>query len=248
MDDTQTALLADSPLFDVAPRRRFGKLRLILVDDHPVVRAGLHELLKLEADFDIIGEAGTAIEGIALALRMKPDIIITDISLGAKNGIYLITELGRLAPGSKVIVLTVHNDNEYIRAALAAGARGYVLKDSGRADLVQAIRSVDNDEYYMCPRVAQVVVSGYLAGSFSASDLKMAYELTEREREVITLVAQGRSNKRIATHLDLSVKTVGKHRSNFMRKLNLHNCAAITMFAISHGLVSPDEVGQQPQH
>jgi DNA-binding NarL/FixJ family response regulator len=218
-----------------------------LVDDHPVVRAGLHELLKLEADFDIIGEAGTAIEGIALALRMKPDIVITDISLGTKNGIYLISELGRLAPGSKVIVLTVHNDHEYIRAALAAGARGYVLKDSVRADVVQAIRTVDNDEYYMCPRVSQVVVSGYLAGSIFSSDL-MAYELTHREREIITLVAQGKSNKRIATHLDLSVKTVAKHRANFMGKLNLHNSAAVTMFAISHGLVSLDEIGQQPQH
>jgi DNA-binding NarL/FixJ family response regulator len=218
-----------------------------LVDDHPVVRAGPHALLALEADFDVIGEAGDADEGIDLALRLTPDVIIADIGLGAKNGIYLISELRKLAPGSKTLVLTVHKDEEYIKAALSAGALGYVLKDAGRADLVQAIRRVDDGDYYMCAPVSEAVVSGYLAKYVSSISL-MSYELTEREREVITLVAQGNSNRRIAAHLRLSIKTVSKHRANFMSKLDLHNSAAVTLFAISHGLVSPDEAAQHSEH
>jgi DNA-binding NarL/FixJ family response regulator len=235
------------PIFDNAPRRRTSSLRLLLVDDHPVVRAGLHALLALEADFNIIGEAGDADEGIELALRLAPDVIISDIGLGAKNGIYLVSELRKLAPGSKVLILTVHKDEEYIKAALSAGALGYVLKDAGRGDLVQAIRRVDGGDYYMCAPVSEAVVSGYLAKYVSSISL-IAYELTDREREVITLVAQGKSNKLIAVHLGLSVKTVAKHRANFMYKLNLHNSAAITLFAISHGLVSPNESSQYSAH
>jgi two-component system response regulator NreC len=218
----------------------------LLVDDHPVVRAGLHALLALEADFDVIGEASDADEGIELALRLTPDVIITDISLGAKNGIYLISELRKLAPASKVLVLTVHNDEEYIRAALSAGALGYVLKDAARADLVQAIRRVDVGDYYMCSPVTDAVVSGYLK-TFICWTALMSYDLTEREREIMSLVAQGNSNKLIARHLALSVKTIAKHRSNFMCKLNLHNSAEVTLFALSHGLIEPDEAASTPR-
>jgi DNA-binding NarL/FixJ family response regulator len=223
-------------------------LRLLLTDDHPVVRAGVRELLRLEADFSVVGETDSPRTAVDLAQRLAPDVIVTDLGLGgaASAGMQFIAELRRLQPASKILVLTVHKEEEYVRGALSAGALGYVLKDACRADLVQAIRTVHAGNYYMCSPVCDSVVARFLeANTGSTTPIfpdqadPASFALTAREREVITLVAQGRSNKAVARHLGLSVKTVAKHRSNFMTKLNLHNIASLTIFAMRHGLVSP---------
>lgn len=233
------------PIFDNVCPQPESVLRVLLVDDHPVVRAGLRELLRLEADFSIIGETDNPLTAVDLAQRLAPDVIVTDLSVGGRTGMQLIAELHRLQPASKVLVLTVHREEEYVRRALSAGAVGYVLKDACRADLVQAIRTVHAGNYYMWPPVCDSVVARFLenyAGSATPifpdqADLT-SHGLTAREREVMSLVAQGKTNKQAARHLGLSVKTVAKHRSNFMYKLNLHNIASVTLFAMSHGLLS----------
>lgn len=230
-------------------------LRLLLADDHPIVRAGLRELLRLESDFAIVGETNNRRDTIELAARLVPDVVITDLSLGGFSGLRLITELHEAQPASNVLVLTVHKEMEYVKGALSAGALGYVLKDANRADLVNAIRNVGIGNYYLCAPVCDAVVSEYLESGgpptalmFPDESILLGRGLTAREREVITLVAQGMSNKIIASHLSLSIKTVAKHRSNFMCKLNLHNIAGITMFAMSHALITPNRTAQQSRH
>jgi DNA-binding NarL/FixJ family response regulator len=158
-----------------------------------------------------------------------------------RSGIQVISQVRQVAPNARVLVLTVHNSEEYIRAALTAGADGYVLKDSSRVDLLQAIRSVVGGQRYLCGPVSAKIVSGYL-GDKNPRPIASVQLLTDREREILTLIALGKSNKRIAMQLVLSVKTIEKHRSNFMRKLELHNTAGVTMFAICNGLVSADQV------
>jgi DNA-binding NarL/FixJ family response regulator len=218
------------------------RVRLLLIDDHAILREGLRALLALEADLDVVGEADNATTGLDAARRMQPDIVITDLALPERNGIQVIAELRKFAPHIKVLVLTVHNGEEYIKAALNAGAHGYVLKDSSRADLVAAIRSVATGQRYLCGPVSAKIVNGYLGGN-DAKPTTSVQHLTDREREILTLIALGKSNKRIAIQLTLSVKTIEKHRSNFMRKLELHNTAGVTMFAICNGLVSAEQVG-----
>jgi DNA-binding NarL/FixJ family response regulator len=231
-----TASLADDP----RPAAIDARARLVLVDDHVILREGLSALLALEADLVVVGEAGSFDEGIALVERLQPDVVITDLAMPRGTGIQVISRVREIAPNTRVLVLTVHSSDEYVDAALMAGADGYVLKDSSRAELLQAIRSVIRGKRYLCAPVSAKIVSGYL-GDRDARKIASVQLLTNREREILTLVAHGMSNKRIALRLILSVKTIEKHRSNFMRKLGLHNTAGITMFAISKGLASPDE-------
>jgi DNA-binding NarL/FixJ family response regulator len=225
---------------DTAPVADDARARLILVDDHMILREGLHALLELESDFVVVGEAGNLEDGIALVERLRPNLVITDLAMPRGSGIQIISQVRAIAPETRVLVLTVHSSEEYIDAALKAGADGYVLKDSSSAELLQAIRSVIRGQRYLCPPVSAKIISGYL-GERDARNAASLQLLTDREREILTLVAKGLSNKRIATRLTLSVKTVEKHRSNFMRKLELHNTAGITMFAISKRLVSSGE-------
>ena len=225
---------------DTAPVADNSRARLILIDDHMILREGLHALLELESDFVVVGEAGNLEDGIALVERLRPNLVITDLAMPRGSGIQIISQVRAIAPETRVLVLTVHSSEEYIDAALKAGADGYVLKDSSSAELLQAIRSVIRGQRYLCPPVSAKIISGYL-GERDARNAASLQLLTDREREILTLVAKGLSNKRIATRLTLSVKTVEKHRSNFMRKLELHNTAGITMFAISKRLVSSGE-------
>jgi DNA-binding NarL/FixJ family response regulator len=224
------------------PIKAAGRLRLVLVEDHVILREGLRILLKAESDLDVVGEAGTAIEGLALAKEFQPHVLITDIGLAATSGIQMIRELSRSFPAIRILVLTMHDTKDYIKATLSAGAHGYVLKDSPRTELLRAIRSVAAGQSFLCAQVSAKIVSGYLNrdDEYASSLIKL---LSQRERQVLVLVARGQSNKRIAINLELSVKTIEKHRSNFMRKLKLHNTAGITMFAICSGLAFPNEVG-----
>jgi DNA-binding NarL/FixJ family response regulator len=222
-----------------APRE--ARLRLVLVDDHAILREGLRALLALENDLEVVGEADNGDDGVAIVEREQPDVVITDLAMPQRTGIQVISRVRRVAPAVRVLVLTVHNGEEYIKAALAAGADGYVLKDSSRADLLQAIRTIVRGQRYLCAPVSAKIVSGFL-GDSDPRPAASVQHLTDREREILTLIALGKSNKRIALQLLLSVKTIEKHRSNFMRKLELHNTAGVTMFAICNGLVSPDQV------
>ncbi len=216
------------------------RLRLVLVDDHAILREGLRALLGLEMDLEVVGEADNSDDGFDIVKQMQPDVVVTDLGLPRRSGIQLITRVRDAAPNVRVLVLTVHNSEAHIRAALSSGASGYVLKESSRADLLDAIRTVARGQRYLCPPVSAKVVSGFLGDSEFRAAVPLQ-GLTNREREVLALVALGKSNKRIASQLMLSVKTIEKHRSNFMRKLKLHNTAAVTMFAICNELVSTGE-------
>jgi DNA-binding NarL/FixJ family response regulator len=211
-------------------------LRLLLIDDHLVLVDGLCHLLALEPDFDVVGVASNALDGIELAQRLAPDIVITDMSLGTHTGLHVISELRKLAPTIRVLVLTCHR--HYVKAALSAGARGYVLKDVHRADLVQAIRAVASGYYLLDTPVSESFISCYLAQEQDPMPVPPS-SLTERERTVIALIAQGASGSRIAKQLHLSTKTIAKHRANAMRKAKLRSTAAITAYAISHRLDLP---------
>jgi DNA-binding NarL/FixJ family response regulator len=171
-----------------------------------------------------------------------PSLVITDIALPGRSGIELIGHLREVQPALKILVLTAHNSEEYIRAALNAGADGYVLKDASRVELLQAVRAILSGQTFLCASVTAKVVSGYLRPKAEDPALLSAEHVTEREREVLTQVAQGSSNKLIARALGVSVKTVEKHRANLMRKLTLHNTAAVTRFAIRHGMVAATDV------
>jgi two-component system nitrate/nitrite response regulator NarL len=230
-----------SECFPLASSRHQAGLRLLLVDDHLVVRESLHALLTLEVGVEIVGEAANAIDGIELARRLSPDVVVTDLGLGTQSGLDLIAQLRKLKPAIKSIVLSMHNDDAYIRAAFSAGARGYVLKDSCHADLIRAIRAVHAGEVYVCAPVSEAIVFGYLRKSVTPI-LAGRDCLTERQREIVRLVALGMSSKRIAVQLGVSVKTVAKHRSNLSSKLDLRSTAAITTFAIRHGLLSQVEL------
>jgi DNA-binding NarL/FixJ family response regulator len=198
--------------------------------------------LELEPDLRIDGEAADGLDAVATIEAVGPDLVITDIALPGRSGIELIGCLRQLHPTLKILVLTAHNSEEYIRAALNAGAHGYVLKDASRAELLQAIRAVLGGQTYLCASVTAKVVTGYLRPKSESLSLSAVELVTEREREVLTRVALGRSNKLIARELSVSVKTVEKHRANLMRKLTLHNTAAVTRFAIRHGMVNAGDL------
>jgi DNA-binding NarL/FixJ family response regulator len=211
---------------------------LVLVEDHAILREGLRALLELEPDLRIVGEAANGTDALAAIELLNPSLVITDIALPGGSGIELIFRLRMSCRRLKILVLTAHNSEEYIRAALNAGADGYVLKDATRVDLLQAIRAVLSGQTYLCSSVTAKVVSGYLHPKAKDSLHSAAEQVTGREREVLTRVALGESNKLIARGLGVSVKTIEKHRANLMRKLTLHNTAAVTRFAICHGMLS----------
>ena len=214
----------------------------MLVDDHLILRQGLRALLELELDLEVIGEAGDTAGAIELIRRTRPDLVISDIGLPGKSGLEIIAELRACCPELKVLVLSAHGSEEYIRVALNARANGYVLKDSSREELLLAIRKVAKGEQYLCQTITARFVTGYLQGSKQQNGAGGARMVTDRERQVLSRIALGLPNKLIAKELGLAVKTVEKHRSNLMRKLSLHNAAAITMYALKSGIVSADDV------
>jgi len=224
---------------------RKPRIRLVMVEDHAILREGLKALIEIESDFDLVGEFSSAEECLDGIGDLRPDVLLTDLALPGRSGIELLAELRRVSPSTRKLVLTVHANVEYIRAALNAGADGYLLKDANSAELMLGIRTVSAGQQFLCKGIASKILSGYLSG-YSVADQRaaapaMTQSITEREREVLTRIALGNSNKLIARDLGVSPKTVEKHRSNLMRKLQLHNAAAITMFAIRNGMtgISP---------
>ena len=212
--------------------------RIVLVDDHAILREGLTALSEMERDLKVVGQAGSIAEGIAVAAAVLPDLIVTDLSLPGATGLQGIVEFRRRCPQARVLVLTMYDSEEYIRAALSAGAQGYVLKDSTRSELIHAMRAVLAGQRHLCPRSSARVVRSYLGEPEPLTPL--ASGVTGREREILGMIAAGLPNKRIARELGRSVKTIEKHRANLMRKLHLHNVADITRFAMESGLLNED--------
>ena len=214
-------------------------IRLLLVDDHAVVRSGLRMLLATEDDVDIIGEAGTASEALAMASDLKPDVILMDIGLPDKSGINATQEIKEKIPDVAIVALTIHEDEEYFFKMLEAGASGYVPKRAAPEELLTAIRTAASGDVYLYPTMAKLLVKDFLASDLSDRDQAKGNGLTEREEEVLAHLAEGESNPEIAQKLVISPKTVARHRENIMRKLNLHSRAELVRYAIRKGIIKP---------
>jgi DNA-binding NarL/FixJ family response regulator len=207
-------------------------IRILLADDHTMVRQGFRLILSQQGDMEIIGEAGNGQDAIELAEKLQPDVVVMDIAMPELNGIEATRRVLISAPRSRVLALSMHKDSVYVREVLRAGARGYLLKDSVDHDLVSAVRAVARGEGYLSPGVSEAVLSDYRRHVTDPLDL-----LTPREREVLHYIADGKTNKEIATILKLSVYTVDAHRSRIMEKLNLHSTGELVRFAVRNGLI-----------
>jgi len=208
------------------------KIRILLADDHAVVRQGFKMILAAQADMEIVGEAGNGREALDLAGQLQPDVVVMDVAMPELNGIEATRRLAASVPHARVVALSMHKDSVYVREMLRAGARGYLLKDSGAADLVSAIRAVASGEGYISPAVSNAVLDDYRRHVTNPIDL-----LTSREREVLQMLAEGKTNKEIAVVLNLSVYTVDAHRGRIMEKLNVHSINELVRFAVRNGLI-----------
>lgn len=217
-----------------------AKRRIVLVEDHTLLRVGLRALICQDADLEVVGEAANGRDAVRAITELSPELVIMDLTMPGMNGMEAVAQIKRRYPQIKVLVLTLHRADEYIHESLKAGADGYILKDATHDELRVAIRSVLNGKTYLSPDISNKVVSVYLGGGKNAGFSSAWESVTHRERQVLKLVAEGRANKFIAEYLCLSVKTVEKHRSNLMRKLDLHNASMLTSFAIEKGLLAGD--------
>jgi len=209
------------------------RVSVVLGDDHPLVRHGVRRLLEGE-EFDVLAEASDGLEVLGLAERHRPDVVLLDLSMPVMNGIAAVRELARVSPATKVIILTMHTEEHYILEALRAGVKGCVSKTQAPEHLLQAIREVCRGGVYLSPSVSGVVVQGYLAKSETPYD-----PLTDRERQVLQLIAEGKTTKEVAVILGVSVKTAESHRSSLMSKIDVHSTAEVVRYAIRRGLVEP---------
>lgn len=210
--------------------------RLLLVDDHAVVRSGLRMLLENEHEIEIIGEAGSAKDAIEAATRLKPNLILMDIGLPDLSGIDATREIKKRLPDVSIVALTIHEDEEYFFKMLEAGASGYVPKRAAPEELLTAIRAAAKGEVYLYPSLAKLLVRDFLSGGRSA-DEQAPSGLTDREQEILAYLAEGANNEEIATSLVISPKTVARHRENIMRKLNLHSRSELVRYAIRKGII-----------
>lgn len=214
------------------------KYRIVLVEDHTILREGLRSLLREHENMEVIGEAGDGRTAIRLVLSQRPDLVLMDLSMPKMNGFEAILEIKKAEPSIKIIALTVHNTEEYILMTLQAGADGYVLKDATHDELIMAIRQVLSGKRFLSPSVSGKIIEGYLEGKKKIQSKSQIDVLTQREREVLKLIAEGYKNKEVAEFLCISLKTVEKHRANLMRKLDLHNTSTLTLYAVEKGLVT----------
>lgn len=213
-------------------------MKIILAEDHTILRAGLRALLASREDFEVIGEAGDGREAVRIVDKHVPDLLIIDLSMPKLNGMEAIKEIKGRHPQVKIIVLTVHKSDEYIVASLDAGANGYILKDASHNELVLAIEYVMDGKVFLSPSISDKVMNAYLEQKKGNKPKSVLDLLTSREIEILKLIAEGHKNKDIADHLCISSKTVEKHRSNLMEKLDIRNTAALTAYAIEKGITS----------
>jgi DNA-binding NarL/FixJ family response regulator len=213
------------------------KHRILIVDDHTLFRAGVRALLTQDPGIEVVGEADNGRDAIRAVGQLAPHLVLMDLTMPSMNGMEAMTEIKQRYPDVRVLVMTLHKTEDYIHASLKAGADGYILKDATQEEFLFAIRSVLQGKTYLSMDVSAKVVTGYLGGGKSSDATSVYDSLTHREREVFKLVAEGKSNKFIAEFLNLSVKTVKKHRASLMSKLDLHNAAELTAYAMEKGLI-----------
>jgi two-component system, NarL family, response regulator NreC len=213
-------------------------IRILLADDHAVMRTGLRLVLERQPDFRVVAEASDGREAVALAQQHKPDVVVMDIGMPNLNGIEAARQLTASVPEAPVVILSMHSDESYVLRALKAGARGYLLKESAESDLIAAIRAVHNGKAFFSPAVSRMLVEDYVR-QLQDREIEDSYELlTTREREVLQLIAEGKSNKEIASMLNVSLYTVESHRGNLMEKLNLHTVPELILYAVRKGVIS----------
>ena len=213
------------------------KKTVFIAEDHQLFRDGLKAMLAAKDGLEVIGEARDGLEAINSIKKKQPDLLLLDLSMPRLSGISVIKELRRQFSEMRILVLTIHESDQYVIETFEAGANGYCIKDASREELLLAINSILNGKTYISPGIADNVMEGYLEGHKKIKSKSSWENLTHREREVLKLLAEGYTNKQIGDLLNISVKTVEKHRANIMQKLNLHNAAALTAFAIDQGLV-----------
>jgi DNA-binding NarL/FixJ family response regulator len=214
-----------------------GKRRVVIVEDHRILREGLRALISSDPACEVVGEAGDGLEATRCAARLKPDLVLLDLSMPRMGGLDAIKEIRKQCPETRILILTVHSTDEFILAALKAGAHGYLLKDATHSELMRAIDVVLGGQIYLSPGVSRRVVEGYLIGRKTVKSSSGWDTLTERERQILKLIAEGKKNREIADYLCISPKTAERHRANLMEKLDLHNVSALTALAIEKGLL-----------
>ena len=215
-----------------------SKVRVLLADDHELVRKGLRALIERQPDLEVAGEAADGREAVELCEQMKPDVVVMDIAMPRLNGIEATGQIVKRNPATGVIMLSMHSDEGYLTRALAAGAKGYLLKDSAEADLLLAIETVAKGKPFFSPSIGAALLEDYVR-QLQQRGLTDSYELlTDREKEILQLLAEGKSNKEVAALLNLSPYTVETHRTHLMQKLNLHNTAEIVLYAVRKGIIA----------
>lgn len=213
-------------------------VRIIIADDHPFLRTGLRRTLEEHPEFRVVGEAADGREAVRLAEKETPDVAILDIGMPSLNGIEAARQIRDFAPGIAIVILSMHSDESYVLRALKAGARAYLLKQSAEADLIAAVKAVSQGKSFFSPAVSQMLLEDYMR-QIRDHHVEDSYDLlTPREREILQMVAEGKSNKDIANQLNLSVYTVETHRSNMMEKLNLHSVPELILYAVRKGVIS----------
>jgi DNA-binding NarL/FixJ family response regulator len=215
-------------------------LRILIADDHDVARRGIRSLLEAHPGWEICGEAKDGREAVECANRARPDLVLLDIGMPGLNGLDAARQIHAACPDTRILILTMHDTEQLVREVLAVGARGYLLKSDSARDLVAAVEALQNHRTFFTTRVAQLVLDGYLhpgSGEGSGNSHSGRHLLTPREREVIQLLAEGKTTKEVAVTLNLSVKTAETHRTNLMRKLDLHSVADLTLYAVRNSIV-----------
>lgn len=217
-----------------------SKIRVLLVEDHTIVRKGLRYLLEAQEAIEVIGEAEDGREAVEKAARLRPDVVLMDIAMPGLNGLEATRQIKTRFPEIKVLVLSMHTAEEYVLQVLGAGASGYVVKKAALAELILAIRAVYRGECFLSPLIARQVIEGYMQQAEGKAQEDRYDQLTEREREVLQLIAEGHLNREIAERLHISVKTVEAHRAHVMAKLDIHSTAGLTQYAIHKGVIRLD--------
>lgn len=216
------------------------KIRVLLVEDHTIVRKGIRSLLDDEREIEVVGEAENGRDAVAQAETLVPDIVVMDHTMPLLNGLEATRQIRKLLPQVQVLILTMHTSEEYVFQFLQAGAAGYLVKQTAPTELLSAIRSIHAGDSFLSPTISKAVISEYVRAGENCGRPASDSVLTDREREILQLIAEGHTNQAIGQQLQISVKTVGVHRLNLMQKLDLHNLADLTKYAIRNGIIGLD--------
>jgi DNA-binding NarL/FixJ family response regulator len=213
-------------------------IRILLADDHTIVRQGLRKILEESRDWQVVGEAGNGRDAVRLALDLQPDVAILDIGMPLLNGIEAARQIARRLPDTRILILSMHSDEAYIIQALEAGAKGYLLKDTADADLLGAVAAVTRGKSFFSPAVARVMLDDYVRRLRDRGMVDRYDTLSEREREIFQLIAEGKTNKEIAEILGVSPSTIETHRGHIMEKLDVHSAVEMVLYAVRKGIIS----------